>query len=74
MRAALAVRDWAEADGLQVRIAVNTGEALVDLEARPSHGEAMIAGDVVNTASRLQGPRRSAPCSSARRRMPPREP
>lgn len=55
VRAALAVRDWAEADGLQVRIAVNTGEALVDLEARPSHGEAMIAGDVVNTASRLQG-------------------
>ena len=38
-----------------MRIAVNTGEALVDLEARPSHGEAMIAGDVVNTASRLQG-------------------
>ena len=55
VRAALAVRDWAEADGLEVRIAVNTGEALVDLEARPSHGEAMIAGDVVNTASRLQG-------------------
>ncbi|HEU5213595.1 MAG TPA: AAA family ATPase [Gaiellaceae bacterium] len=54
VRAALAVRDWAEADGLEVRIAVNTGEALVDLEARPSHGEAMIAGDVVNTASRLQ--------------------
>ncbi len=55
VRAALAVRDWAETDGLEVRIAVNTGEALVDLEARPSHGEAMIAGDVVNTASRLQG-------------------
>jgi class 3 adenylate cyclase/energy-coupling factor transporter ATP-binding protein EcfA2 len=55
VRAALAVRDWAEADGLQVRIAVNTGDALVDLQARPSHGEAMIAGDVVNTASRLQG-------------------
>ncbi len=55
VRAALAVRDWAEADGLEVRIAVNTGEALVDLAARPSHGEAMIAGDVVNTASRLQG-------------------
>jgi class 3 adenylate cyclase len=54
VRAALAVRDWAEVDGLQVRIAVNTGEAIVDLEARPAHGEAMIAGDVVNTASRLQ--------------------
>jgi class 3 adenylate cyclase len=50
VRAALAVRD--RVDG--VRIAVNTGEALVTLGARPSHGEAMVAGDVVNTASRLQ--------------------
>ena len=41
-------------DGLQVRIAVNTGEAIVDLEARTRAGQAMIAGDVVNTASRLQ--------------------
>jgi class 3 adenylate cyclase len=39
---------------LKVRIAVNTGEALVTLNARPALGEAMIAGDVVNTASRLQ--------------------
>jgi class 3 adenylate cyclase len=39
---------------LQVRIGVNTGEALVDLDARPSAGEAMAAGDVVNTAARLQ--------------------
>ena len=54
VRAALAVRDWAGEDGLQVRIAVNTGEAIVALEARPGHGEAMIAGDVVNTAARLQ--------------------
>ena len=54
VRAALAVRDWAEEDGLQIRIAVNTGEAIVALEARPGHGEAMIAGDVVNTAARLQ--------------------
>ena len=54
VRAALAVRDWAEEDGLQVRIAVNTGEAIVELDARPEHGEAMIAGDVVNTAARLQ--------------------
>jgi class 3 adenylate cyclase len=54
VRAAFAVRDWAEQDGLQVRIAVNTGEAIVELEARPSHGEAMVAGDVVNTAARLQ--------------------
>jgi class 3 adenylate cyclase len=54
VRAALAVRDWADEDGLQLRIAVNTGEAIVSLEARPGHGEAMIAGDVVNTAARLQ--------------------
>jgi predicted ATPase/class 3 adenylate cyclase len=54
VRAALAVRDWAGEDGLEVRIAVNTGEAIVALEARPGHGEAMIAGDVVNTAARLQ--------------------
>ena len=39
---------------LKVRIAVNTGEALVTLDARPAMGEAMIAGDVINTASRLQ--------------------
>ena len=33
---------------------MNTGEALVSLGARPALGEAMVAGDVVNTASRLQ--------------------
>jgi class 3 adenylate cyclase len=54
VRAAFAVRDWAEQEGLQIRVAVNTGEAIVALEARPGHGEAMIAGDVVNTAARLQ--------------------
>ena len=54
VRAAFAVRDWAEQDELEVRIAVNTGEAIVELEARPGRGEAMVAGDVVNTAARLQ--------------------
>jgi class 3 adenylate cyclase len=56
VRAALAIRDWAveEAGDLQVRIGVNTGEALVALDARPSEGESMAAGDVVNTAARLQ--------------------
>ena len=39
---------------LKVRIAVNTGEALVSLAASASHGEGAVAGDVVNTASRLQ--------------------
>lgn len=52
VRGALAVRDGV--DDVQVRIAVNTGEALVSLGARPELGESMVAGDVVNTASRLQ--------------------
>src|SRR3954471_7124393 len=55
VRAALAIRDWAvEQATLQVRIAVNTGEALVTVGARPAEGEAMVAGDVVNTAARMQ--------------------
>jgi class 3 adenylate cyclase len=58
VRAALAVRDrvaaGADRPGLELRIAVNTGEALVALNARPAFGEAMVAGDVVNTAARLQ--------------------
>jgi class 3 adenylate cyclase len=60
IRAALAVREsvgeLSERSGLnlQLRIAVNTGEALVTLDARPELGEAMVAGDVVNTAARLQ--------------------
>ena len=35
-------------------MAVTTGEAFVKLDARPDHGEGMAAGDVVNTAARLQ--------------------
>src|SRR5262249_42624208 len=55
VRAALAIRDWIEDEGkLQVRVAVNTGEALVRLAARPESGEGMATGDVVNTAARLQ--------------------
>jgi class 3 adenylate cyclase len=61
VRAALAVRDTIAAMDaadprleLKVRIAVNTGEALVILNARPALGEAMVTGDVVNTAARLQ--------------------
>jgi class 3 adenylate cyclase/tetratricopeptide (TPR) repeat protein len=56
VRAAIAIRDWAQeqADPLEVRIAINTGEALVALGARPQEGEAMASGDVVNTAARLQ--------------------
>src|SRR5919201_1869945 len=55
VRAALAIRDWVVDEAkLQVRIAVNTGEALVNLDARPESGEGMATGDVVNTAARLQ--------------------
>jgi class 3 adenylate cyclase/tetratricopeptide (TPR) repeat protein len=55
VRAALAIRDWVAGEGrVQVRLAVNTGEALVVLGARPAEGEGMAAGDVVNTAARLQ--------------------
>jgi len=57
VRAALEVRNRVDgaADGeLQIRIAVNTGEAIVSLGARPALGESMVAGDVVNTAARLQ--------------------
>jgi class 3 adenylate cyclase/tetratricopeptide (TPR) repeat protein len=39
---------------LHIRIGINTGEALVGLTARPEEGEAMAAGDVVNTANRLE--------------------
>ena len=54
VRAAFAVRDWAELEGLQLRVAVNTGEAIVALDASPERGETFVAGDVVNTAARLQ--------------------
>ena len=61
VRAALAIQD-AIADlraaderlDLHVRVGVNTGEALVVLDADPGAGEGMAAGDVVNTAARLQ--------------------
>ena len=55
VRACLAIRDWAIAEeGVQVRIAATTGEALIRLDARPEAGEGMASGDVVNTAARLQ--------------------
>ncbi len=41
--------------GLPVRIGINTGEAIVALDVRPEAGEDWVAGDVVNTAARLQG-------------------
>ncbi len=39
---------------LAVRAAVDSGEALISIAARPERGEGIAAGDVVNTASRLQ--------------------
>jgi class 3 adenylate cyclase/tetratricopeptide (TPR) repeat protein len=61
VRAALAVREAIgelnAADptlGLRVRMGITTGEAIVTLGARPSAGEGMAAGDVVNVAARLQ--------------------
>jgi class 3 adenylate cyclase/tetratricopeptide (TPR) repeat protein len=52
-----AIRKLNEADpalSLSVRVGINTGEAVVSLGAHPELGEAMVAGDVVNTASRIQ--------------------
>ena len=54
VRAALAIRDFAVEEGLELRVGVTTGEALVSLGASPSEGEGMASGDVVNTAARLQ--------------------
>ena len=55
VRSALAIRDWAlEEDAVDVRLAVNTGEALVSIDARADAGEGLVAGDVINTAARLQ--------------------
>src|SRR3954454_10297105 len=61
VRAALAICDaiddlnamdeWLD---LQVRIGVNTGEALIVVGAKSSEGEGMASGDVMNTAARLQ--------------------
>jgi class 3 adenylate cyclase/tetratricopeptide (TPR) repeat protein len=54
VRAALAIRDFALEEGLELRVGITTGEALVSLDARPDAGEGMASGDVVNTAARLQ--------------------
>ena len=54
VRAALAIREFAVEDGLELRIGITTGEVLVSLDASPAEGEGMASGDVVNTAARLQ--------------------
>jgi class 3 adenylate cyclase/tetratricopeptide (TPR) repeat protein len=61
VRAALAIQEAIaelnEGDAqleLEVRVGVHTGEALVSVGARPELGEAMVAGDVMNTGARIQ--------------------
>ena len=61
VRAALSVRDAIGALNdrddtldLHVRVGVATGEALVALDASAVAGESMVAGDVMNTAARIQ--------------------
>jgi class 3 adenylate cyclase/tetratricopeptide (TPR) repeat protein len=54
VRAALAIREFALEEQLELRVGITTGEALVSLDARPDAGEGMASGDVVNTAARLQ--------------------
>ena len=39
---------------IQVRIGINTGEALVRLDVTPGSGEGFLTGDAVNTGARLQ--------------------
>jgi class 3 adenylate cyclase/tetratricopeptide (TPR) repeat protein len=55
VRAALAIRDFALEEELELRVGITTGEALISLDASPAEGEGMASGDVVNTAARLQG-------------------
>lgn len=67
VRAALAIRDWVlEERELQVRIAVHTGEAPRRARCEAGGGEGMVAGDVVNTAARLQRKLGSLPTSCSR--------
>ena len=54
VRAALAIQARTDDMAIPVRAAVNTGEAVVTFATGPQIGE-NVAGDVVNTASRLQG-------------------
>ncbi|HEX6869973.1 MAG TPA: adenylate/guanylate cyclase domain-containing protein, partial [Micromonosporaceae bacterium] len=42
------------AEGWTFRVGIATGEALVDVAAAHDGGQAIVAGDVVNTAARLQ--------------------
>ncbi len=60
VRAGLRIAEDAEElealDGkpLRLRVGINTGDTLVRLGVTPGSGERMLAGDAINTASRLQ--------------------
>ena len=56
------------AEGLRARVGVLTGEAAVTLGAE---GQGMVAGDLVNTASRIQSAAEPGRCWSARPRAAP---
>ena len=78
VRAALAIQDAIadlnDADPaleLEVRVGVNTGEALVALDAALAEGEGMVSGDVINTGARLQGAADPAACWSGKRPIAP---
>jgi predicted ATPase/class 3 adenylate cyclase len=43
-----------DGESFKFRVGVATGEAIVDISAARDGGQAIVAGDVVNTASRLQ--------------------
>jgi class 3 adenylate cyclase/tetratricopeptide (TPR) repeat protein len=53
VRAAIAIRDWAADESIELRVGVNTGEVVVSFGESPEVGLAA-AGDAVNTAARLQ--------------------
>ena len=58
---------------LQVRVGVNTGEALVRLDVDPASGRGFLTGDAVNTAARLEAaapPARGRPRGRRVRRRP----
>ncbi len=60
IRAGLRIAEEAEhltaLDGgsLRLRVGINTGETLVRLDVAPGSGERFLAGDAINTASRIQ--------------------
>lgn len=56
VRAALSIREWIreEEPDLRLRIGISSGEVVVSLGSRPAEGEAIVAGDLVNSAQRIE--------------------